>query len=57
MPVDGETERAFPYRLAGKCGDLLDLVRRRLFLDGAFAHDVEAGGAVSDQTADVDHRA
>ena len=56
VTVDGEAKCALLHRLAGQRHDLLDLLRRRLLLDGAFAHDVEAGRAVSHQAADVDHR-
>ena len=57
MPVHGEAQGAFAHGLARHLGDLLDLFRRCLLLDGAFAHDVEAGGAVAHQAADIDHGA
>ena len=52
--VRGEADRAFLDGVADQFGDLADLVFRRLAVDGAFAHDVEARGAVADEADDVD---
>jgi len=55
MSIGRKTDGPFLNRLSGEFCDLTDLISRCWFFNGAFTHDIESGGAMTDQTRNIDH--